>query len=631
MEVRMTVSHVTGSRLTHQALRESEERLRAICWNSSDAILFSSPDGTVYAANPEACRIFGMTEQEICEAGRDGLVDTSDPRLQQALDERSRTGKYRGELTFKRKDGTRFPGEISSSAYKDKEGHDKTTIVIRDIAKHKRIEEALQASEGHFRALAEDTSDWVWEVDEQLRYTYASPKVTELLGYTPTEMLGKTPFDFMPPEEALRVRLGMDEFTKNPRPIQALENVNVRKDGSLRVLETSGVPLFDAAGRLAGFRGIDRDITERKRAEEERTRLSAIVESSNDAIIGKSEEGMITSWNPAAERMYGYAAAEVIGKPFSILVSPELVDEIPQVLERIKRVEHVETFETMRRRKDGTEICVSLTVSPIRDSAGNIKGVSTIARDMTAHQEAQEKIEKLNADLLCRATELETANRELEAFNYTVSHDLRAPLTNISLSCQVIMELWADSLDAECKRIVRQINGATEQMEQLIRSLLNFSRIAHVQMKREATNLSEMAMVIASEFLLKEPDRHVALTIAEGLTVYGDPGLLRVVLTNLLENAWKYTAKKETAVIEFGVTERDGEKAYFVSDNGAGFDMSQADRLFAAFQRLDGTKQFAGHGIGLATVRRIVQRHGGKVWAEGEVGKGAAFYFTLGN
>ena len=230
--------------------------------------------------------------------------------------------------------------------------------------------------------------------------------------------------------------------------------------------------------------------------------------------------------------------------------------------------------------------------------------------------------------LIARAAELEAANIELEAFNYTVSHDLRKPLTVINGYCQVIKELCGNQLDEDCKEYLREVYEGTLRMNRLIDTLLNFSRVARVEMRREKVDLSDMAQEVAAELRLAEPERRVTFRIAEGITADGDAGLLRVVLDNLLGNAWKYTGKREETVIEFGVTEIDGKPACFVRDNGP--DSTWRMRTSCSFpSSASPARRFEGHGIGLATVERIIRRHGGRVWAEGKPGKGATFYFTL--
>ncbi len=246
---------------------------------------------------------------------------------------------------------------------------------------------------------------------------------------------------------------------------------------------------------------------------------------------------------------------------------------------------------------------------------------------------AEAKSRSLNAELerrvLERTAELEAANRELEAFTYSVSHDLRQPLRSINGFSQALLEDCADSLEAEGKDSLKRIVAATMRMGQLIDDLLNLSRMTRMEMTHEKVNLSKNARNIAGKLKETEPKRQAEFIIADGLVAHGDERLMRVALENLLGNAWKFTAKQPHAIIEFGEITRDCRTVYFVRDNGAGFDMAYADKLFNPFQRLHSVNQFPGTGIGLATVKRIVNRHGGNVWAEGAVGTGATVYFTL--
>jgi hypothetical protein len=225
--------------------------------------------------------------------------------------------------------------------------------------------------------------------------------------------------------------------------------------------------------------------------------------------------------------------------------------------------------------------------------------------------------------------QLAVAIKELESFSYTVSHDLRSPLSNIHGLSQVLLEMLADRFDEECLGFIRTIYDEAQRMNQLINTLMNFSRIIGSELNPAMANLSEMANAIAANLRQRQPERRTTFRIANGITVNGDPRLLMVVMENLLSNAWKYTGKKEMPVIEFGMTKFDGTPAYFVRDNGAGFDMAMAGKLFVPFKRLHDKSEFTGFGIGLATVQRIIKRHGGRIWAEGEPDKGATFYFTL--
>jgi len=244
----------------------------------------------------------------------------------------------------------------------------------------------------------------------------------------------------------------------------------------------------------------------------------------------------------------------------------------------------------------------------------------------------QQRTEELTAasnDVAAHAADLEGANRELEAFNYSVAHDLRRPLTVINGYCQAIRELCGDKLDALCNDYLQCAYEATLRMNQLIDALLNFSRLGHVEPRRQTVDLSAVAHEVALELKMTAPDRRITFLIAEGVSVVGDAVLLRVVLDNLLGNAWKYSGMRDDGLVEFGIKNVDGKPVCFVSDNGIGFDMADLGKLFIPFQLLPGPEEWRGFGIGLATVERIIRRHGGRVWAEGESGKGATFYFTL--
>ncbi len=255
-------------------------------------------------------------------------------------------------------------------------------------------------------------------------------------------------------------------------------------------------------------------------------------------------------------------------------------------------------------------------------------------REITARKQAEAALRQLNANLERRVTErtaqLEVVNKELEAFNYSVAHDLRAPLRRIDALAEALQEDSVDRLSEPCVRHIDNIHSAVQRMSTLIDALLALSQISRDELRREPVDLSKIARAVATELRQSDPARKVDFVIAEGVSAEADSGLMRVLMENLLNNAWKFTARREAACIEFGVAqEMDGSAAYFVRDNGAGFDMTYADKLFDPFQRLHSVKDFPGNGIGLATVKRIIQRHGGRVWVEGEVGKGATCHFSV--
>jgi len=249
--------------------------------------------------------------------------------------------------------------------------------------------------------------------------------------------------------------------------------------------------------------------------------------------------------------------------------------------------------------------------------------------DITKRKQTEEQVARLNVDLHVQTAELVEVNKELESFSYSVSHDLRAPLRSIDGFSQVLLEDYADHLDEEGKDALQRVRKATTTMGELIDALLALSRMSRVEFRAEPVDLSALAAALAAELRQSQPDRQAEFVIAPGMVVEADPRLLRAMLVNLLGNAWKYTQPRLVARIEFGCFNRDNETVYFVADNGVGFDMTYVGKLFGAFQRLHRQTEFSGTGVGLATVQRIVHRHGGRAWAEGAVDQGATFYFTL--
>lgn len=378
---------------------------------------------------------------------------------------------------------------------------------------------------------------------------------------------------------------------------------------------------------------VSAEITEHERAEEISSRLAAIVESSNDAIIGKTLEGIITSWNKGAERIYGYSPQETIGRPISILVPSDRSDEIPAILQKIRHGEPVDHYETIRIKKDGARIHVSVTVSPVRDSGGKIIGASATARDITERKQAEEEIHNLNQQLeervRKRTTQLEEAYKELESFSYSVSHDLRAPIRHIDGYARMLQRRLEPSLDETSLRYLRTITESTQRAGNLIDDLLSFSRMSRAEIHNILIDMNQLVREALIELRFETSKRNIDWKIEELPEVCGDPSMLRLVWRNLLSNAVKYTLPREQATIEVGGMGVGDGAIFFVRDNGVGFDMQYADRLFGVFQRLHSTEEFEGTGIGLANVRRIVGRHGGHTWAEGYIGSGATFYFSL--
>ena len=368
---------------------------------------------------------------------------------------------------------------------------------------------------------------------------------------------------------------------------------------------------------------------------EDLRRLATVVSDSNDAVIMHDLDGKILAWNRGAKRLYGYTEAEALGKNVREIVAEPDREAALTLIQKIKQGEIVKSFELRRLAKDGRVLDIWLTTTLLRDETGSPVAIATTERDITERKQAEKEISELNSGLerrvIERTTQLEAANKELETFSYSVSHDLRAPLRSIDGFSQILLEDYTDKLDAAGQDALKRVRAAAQRMAQLIDDLLKLSRVTRSEMHQETVGLSAMAHAVLDELQRTHPERQVDCVIAEGIVAKGDTQLLRSVLENLLGNAWKFTGKQGCARIEFGKTQRKGETAYFVRDNGAGFDMAFVDKLFGAFQRLHPVEEFPGTGIGLATVQRIIHRHGGRVWAEGAVARRRHFLFHITN
>ncbi len=484
-------------------------------------------------------------------------------------------------------------------------------------------------------------------------------------------------------------------------------------------------------------------------------RLSAIIDASNDAVLSKTLDGTITSWSGGAERMFGYSSQEVIGKNVTLLFPPDRAREEQELLKRLARGEEIDHYETVRKRKDGSLVDVSVSISPIKDASGMVIGATKIARDITNQKRAEKALRRANEkfrstlenllegcqivdfdytyifvnnsaaqqgkrdvqELLgrtmsevypdieqtpmfralkkCmearvparmrneftfpdgsqgwfdlrmepvpegvfilsddvtnehrmdeelrvyrehleelvreRTAQLESVNKELEAFSYSVSHDLRAPLRHIDGFAGLLVKQTERSLDEEAKRFVKIIADSAKRMGGLIDELLVFSRMGRAAMQKADVDMGLLVETTIRGLQWERDGRRIEWIVDPLPRVTGDPSMLKLVLENLLGNAIKYTGPREKAEIRIGVAPSPEETVFYVHDNGVGFDMKYVDKLFGVFQRLHSTAEFEGSGIGLANVRRIVSRHGGRTWAEGEVGNGATFFFSLPN
>ena len=376
---------------------------------------------------------------------------------------------------------------------------------------------------------------------------------------------------------------------------------------------------------------------ERQRAEQalqvSEARYRRLFETAQDGIlILDAETGQIMDVNPFLVKMLGYPQENFVGKTLWEIGTFKDSDASKSAFKQLQNQGYVRYEDLPLEASDGGQVDVEF-VSNVY-SVGERKVVQCNIRNITRRKEAEAKVRSLNAELeqrvQDRTAQTEVLNREWEAFNYSVSHDLRAPLRWIGGFAKALDEDYGGNLEAEGQQFIQNIRASAEHMSTLLDGLMEVSRFSRMELRRESIDLSAVVRGLAAKLQLSAPARKVEFVIAEGVTANGDPRLLKQVLENLLGNACKFTARRDIAHVEFGIApQNDGSVTYFVRDNGAGFDMAYADKLFGVFQHLHSVKEFPGTGIGLATVERIIHRHGGRVWAEGAENTGATFYFTL--
>ena len=473
-----------------------------------------------------------------------------------------------------------------------------------------------------FRLLVEGVEDVaIFMLDGAGRVSTWNSGAERIKGYRAEEIVGRHFSVFYPPEAvdagtparllALAARDGRVED----------EGWRVRKDGSRFWAEVMITALRDSEGAVTGFAKVTRDLTERKEAEDalrqsEQT-FQLLVESVQDcAIFMLDPEGRVASWNASAERIKGYRAHEILGEHFSTFYPPEDVAQgKPHWALELAEREGRHEDEGWRVRKDGTRFWANAVISPMRDPHGGLIGYAEVTRDLTQRRRSEQALAE--------------SNQELERFSYSASHDLRAPLRAINGYAQALFEDHAARLDEEGKRLLTVIRDSAKLGGQLIDALLDFSRVGRQALARAPVDLTALAENVVSELRQTQASVAVEVVLTPLPPTSGDGALLRNVLINLIGNAFKFSANRAHPRVEIGAQNDGTEVVYYVKDNGVGFDMQYANKLFGVFQRLHRPDEFEGTGVGLALSQRIVQRHGGRIWAEGKVGEGATFRFTL--
>lgn len=502
---------------------------------------------------------------------------------------------------------------------------------FQDISEQKAAEAHTRALETQLATTLESITDGFCLIDKDWKFTFLNGQAERMLQRRRADLLGK---------------LLWQEFPKTMGgAIERESRLAVEQQRTIR-FETFYQPLgtwFDihVYPTDAGIAVYFQDITQRRLEHAQLRLLETAVSRLNDMVVITEAEAFddagprIVFVNDAFERHTGYSRREVIGNTSRLLWGPKTQHaELDRIRTAMEKWAHVRS-EVVVYTKAGRELWLEIDITPITDETGRYTHWVAVERDVTERRRQQQEILSLNRDLedrvLLRTAQLATANKELESFAYSVSHDLRSPLNTIHGFSQLLAKIDAEHISDKGKHYLNRIGVGVMQMGELIEGLLTLAHLSREQLKLEGVDLSALARRIENECREREPGRQVQVTVQDGLIAQGDPRLLSAVLQNLLANAWKFSSKQPQARIEVGSElGAEDDTIFFVRDNGAGFDMAFTHKLFGTFERLHSPGDFPGTGIGLATVKRVIERHGGRVWAEGKPNAGATFFFTLG-
>ncbi len=500
-------------------------------------------------------------------------------------------------------------------------------------------QKSLRESEERYRAVVEDQTEFITRFAPDGTHHFVNEAYCRYFGKPCTEIIGTRFRPEIPPADRERVARHFAALTPD-HPVGSIEHPIVMPDGSIRWQQWNDRAFFDGERRVVEFLSVGRDITKRRMAEEALRRSEEkyreLVESANSIILRLDPRGNITFFNEYAQTFFGYTETEILGRNAVGTIIPEFDssgrDLRGRVLDIIHDPEKYATSQNENIRRNGARVWISWTNRPIYGPGGEITEVLCIGNDITWMRQAEEEIRQLNEELeqrvIERTRDLENANRELESFSYTVSHDLRAPLRAMDGFSRILLEEYREGLPPEARNYLVKVRQNAQQLARLIDDLLNFSRMGRQALHKETVLPIELAREACESLESEREGRAVEIVIEDLPAVSADRSMLRQVFQNLLSNALKFTRKRPAAHIRIGSCRKDGRTIYYIRDNGVGFDMQYAAQLFGVFHRLH-SQEYEGSGVGLAIVKRIVERHGGTIWVESEPEKCTTFFFTL--
>lgn len=578
------------------------------------AIHCQDVNGKILWANHAALELVGYGRDEYL--GRKAAEFHVDPAVAAEMLRRLKNGEELCvvESKIRRKDGSIRNVSIHSNVYRENGQFMHARCVTMDA------DSSLSVS-SRLAAIVESSDDAIISNDLNGYIQTWNPAAERIFGYKPEEIVGRHISTLAAPERLDEIPTILARIARGDR-IDHYETKRKTRDGRILTVFLTISPLRDDSGVIIGASKVARDVTEQKKAEEVREQLAAIVESSDDAIISKSLEGVIRSWNRGAQRLFGYTAEEMIGKHVSVLAVPERVDEIPAILSKLARGERVEHYETRRKTKDGRILTVSLSVSPIRDASGTVIGAAKVARDISDRKRHEQEIQEAN-------TVLRRANEDLKQFAYSASHDLQEPLRMVATYSALASREYGSLLGPEGKQYLDYALEGALRMERLLQDLRAYTLVSTSDQQPPGyidpvSTLNKVLLFLDAQ--IRESGARIDIGKLPDVLLHEFQ--LEQLFQNLIGNAIRYRSTA-TPLISVSAVEHDGQWIFSVIDNGIGIDPQYKEHIFEIFKRLHSVSEYPGTGMGLAICKRIVERAGGRIWVESQPGRGATFSFTL--